>query len=369
MDAEAEEGKPSHPVTTLNRSENTANADDLAYQEAALQEVSRTFALTIPQLRGELSRVVGNAYLLCRIEDTIEDSAELTFEEKQRFARQFVEVLERKSSPTAFAESLVPQLGESTSPTEKELIANAERVVRITHGFSEEDQAALVRCVRIMAKGMGEFQEGQFADGLRDQAHLDAYCYYVAGVVGEMLTALFCAHSPRTARNRAALEALAVSFGQALQMTNILKDVWDDRGRGACWLPRATFLAHGFDLAGLSETNHGQTFEQALGDLIAVAHRHLVNALEYTLLIPRSESGTRRFCLWALGMALLTLRNLNRHRDFTSGDQVKISRRSVYVTVLVTKLIGRSNALLRLVFACLARGLPPAAPEEVGEGT
>ena len=35
-------------------------------------------------------------------------------------------------------------------------------------------------------------------------------------------------------------------------MTNILKDVWDDRDRGACWLPQDVFLAAGFDLRSLS---------------------------------------------------------------------------------------------------------------------
>jgi len=49
-----------------------AQSDD-AFQARMLAGVSRTFALTIPQLPPELARVVSNAYLLCRIVDTIED--------------------------------------------------------------------------------------------------------------------------------------------------------------------------------------------------------------------------------------------------------------------------------------------------------
>jgi len=48
-----------------------ANGDQL--QDHLLQGVSRTFALTIPQLPPKLMRPVANAYLLCRIVDTIED--------------------------------------------------------------------------------------------------------------------------------------------------------------------------------------------------------------------------------------------------------------------------------------------------------
>ena len=41
------------------------------FQSDMLEQVSRTFALTIPQLPPTLRRVVANAYLLCRIVDTI----------------------------------------------------------------------------------------------------------------------------------------------------------------------------------------------------------------------------------------------------------------------------------------------------------
>ena len=46
---------------------------DAAYQDHILPHVSRTFALTIPQLPPGLRTAVTSAYLLCRIADTIED--------------------------------------------------------------------------------------------------------------------------------------------------------------------------------------------------------------------------------------------------------------------------------------------------------
>src|SRR5438552_2755950 len=81
-------------------------------------------------------------------------------------------------------------------------------------------------------------QRGGRRKGLNDVDEMHEYCYFVAGVVGEMLTELFCAHSPKIDARRAELERLAVSFGQGLQMTNILKDIWDDLERGFCWLPK-----------------------------------------------------------------------------------------------------------------------------------
>jgi farnesyl-diphosphate farnesyltransferase len=64
-------------------------ASDEAYQRHILQGVSRTFALTIPDLPSPLRTVVGNAYLLCRIADTIEDEARLPAEQKGYFWQQF----------------------------------------------------------------------------------------------------------------------------------------------------------------------------------------------------------------------------------------------------------------------------------------
>ncbi|HTT38021.1 MAG TPA: squalene/phytoene synthase family protein, partial [Burkholderiales bacterium] len=48
----------------------TSELPDDEFQARMLAGVSRTFALTIPQLPQELARVVTNAYLLCRIVDT-----------------------------------------------------------------------------------------------------------------------------------------------------------------------------------------------------------------------------------------------------------------------------------------------------------
>ena len=57
---------------------------------------------------------------------------------------------------------------------------------------------------------------------------------------------------PKSRATGARLSALAASFAQGLQMTNILKDIWEDRSRGACWLPQEVFTRHGVDLANVS---------------------------------------------------------------------------------------------------------------------
>jgi len=344
---------------------------DAELQNYLLQGVSRTFALTIPQLPDALKHVVSNAYLLCRIIDTIEDEPALNFDQKKQFANQFVDIVTGQSSAQSFVEKLLPLLSSSTIAEEHELIKLTTDVISVTHGFNTTQQEALSCCVKIMAEGMIEFQMPRKLVGLDDQAHMDRYCYYVAGVVGEMLTKLFCEYSADICRHKDKLIDLSVSFGQGLQMTNILKDIWGDSDRGACWLPRSVFTKHGYDLDKLlesnslassskngSSTNDRENFEKALTELLGIAHGHLLNALKYTLLIPANEQGIRKFCLWAIGMAMLTLRKINKNKHFNSSEQVKISRRSVKTTILMSNLSVRHDNALKLLFKLTSTGLP-----------
>jgi farnesyl-diphosphate farnesyltransferase len=339
---------------------------DEVYQELILPHVSRTFALTIPQLPAGLRTAVTSAYLLCRIADTIEDEPALSADETFTLLQRFTAVVcDRGEEAALLARELEPRLSDRTLPAERDLVRNMERVVRMTARLHDQQRAAIQRCIEVMCRGMHHFQRTASVRGLPGLSDLDSYCYYVAGVVGEMLTELFCGHSSAIAQRRAALQDLAVSFAQGLQMTNILKDVWEDRGRGACWLPQEVFSRHGVHLAQLSPQRYDPRFHAGMRELIAVAHTHLRNALSFTLLIPGEERGIRRFCLWAVGLAVLTLRKIERTPRFTSGSQVKVSRAAVALTRILTSVVVRNDRMLVRLFEGAARGLPLAAASAV----
>jgi farnesyl-diphosphate farnesyltransferase len=333
---------------------------DEVYQDHILPHVSRTFALTIPQLPPGLRTAVTCAYLLCRIADTIEDEPGLSPPETLAFLQRLSGVLAGQGDAKALAREIEQRLTDRTLATERDLVSNLERVLGVLSRLNETQRAAIRQCVDLMCRGMPRFQFSASLKGLSRSSDMDEYCYYVAGVVGEMLTELFCDHSTEIARNRAALSARAASFAQGLQMTNILKDVWEDRSRGACWLPQDVFSRHGVDLGMVASEPFNPRFAAGYRELIGVAHAHLRNALDYTLLIPGSETGIRRFCLWAIGLAVLTLRKIERNPRFTAGVQVKVTRNAVAMTRVLTDVAGRSDWLLRMLFAQAARGLPLA---------
>ena len=334
--------------------------DGEALQDRMLPGVSRTFALTIPELPPSLRLAVTNAYLLCRTADTIEDEVSLTVDQKQHFENQFVAVVEGRASAEEFSAALVPLLSDHTLETERDLVRRTADVVAVTHGLVKRQRIPIERCVRIMCAGMPPFQRTTTLTGLANVAELDRYCYCVAGVVGEMLTDLFCAYDPDIDGRRDALAPFAVSFGQGLQMTNIIKDVWSDRQRGVCWFPRDVFSRAGVDLATLAPGREVPGFAAGVDELIGLAHAHLRNALRYTLTIPRWETGIRRFCLWALGLAVLTLRKIHGNRRFLSGQTVKVSRSTVRATVLLSSWSVQHDQILTALFRAAAAGLPLA---------
>jgi len=190
---------------------------DLAFCEAMLPRVSRTFALCIRLLSPRLARPVMVSYLLCRIADTIEDSDRLNREGKGRYLGVLSRSLdEGASEPAALAEPF-----DDPSGDEDLLVRNASRVWREYRALPAPERDAIRPWVQEMCGGMAEFardarapSEVQTLDTVQD---LDRYCYYVAGTVGHLLTGLFNLHSGGMSKDRLSrLQGLATSFGLGL---------------------------------------------------------------------------------------------------------------------------------------------------------
>ena len=162
---------------------------DEVFQIYILKLVSRTFALTIPVTKTLENHL--NAYLLCRIADTIEDDPNLSFKEKHFYSKWFSNLVKKYAPDNKFADELTPKLGNTITNAEKELIKKLlSEISKITHSLTESKDLAMHECVEAMTIGMVKYQGKETLKGLNDQEELDLYCYYVAGVVGVMLTVI-----------------------------------------------------------------------------------------------------------------------------------------------------------------------------------
>ena len=331
-------------------------AAERTWVAATLPKVSRTFALTIRLLPDRLEHPVAVAYLLCRIADTIEDSATLTADRKSALLEEFRSALD--GGDTA---ALQRAFGDAATDDER-LARDAATALAAFGRLPAPMQARIRPHVAEMCGGMAEFAKAR-GDGralftLPDVAALDRYCYFVAGTVGHLLTGLFVDHLRGIdGKRQAELTRLATSFGLGLQLTNIIKDIAADRERGWCFVPADLCRAHGFAPEELLAPAHRDAARRAMTVLIAKARAHLDDALAYCTLLPRSAYGVRMFCLLAVNLALRTLQ-LAAHdpRLLDPADKLKITRGEVRATLAMTALTAPSNLLVRAYYGALARG-------------
>ena len=316
--------------------------------------VSRTFAACIRLLPTPVDHQVLVAYLLCRIADTIEDTADLPVPDKESLLALFERALEDPAT------DLTPLVQAFAMPRihDELLTREAHATLAEYYALGPAACAAIRPWVQEMCRGMARFARIHSAAhpgrlvSLTSVDELDTYCYYVAGTVGHLLTELFRLHSPRvTPRHYERLKALSTSFGLGLQLTNIIKDVADDRQRGWSFVPTQLCSLVGVTPEALLEPEHERQARIVMDTLIAKAKGHLNDALAYCTALPRSQYRIRLFCLTPLYFAVRTLALAERDpRLLDPTHKVKITRGEVYRTLCAAYVVAPSNHLTATYF-------------------
>jgi 15-cis-phytoene synthase len=92
------------------------------------------------------------------------------------------------------------------------------------------------------------------------------YCRRVAGVVGWLVAPI------AGYRGGEGTLKQALALGQAMQLTNILRDVGEDLSLGRCYLPGDLLENHGVEMADLKAGRIGENYIALLEELAALAH-------------------------------------------------------------------------------------------------
>lgn len=327
----------------------SARAEDFCNE--ILPAVSRTFALGIRLLPGALGQAVRDAYLLCRIADTIEDAPDLPAEEKA----SLLDLLSQCFDAPDRIDALTAGIGVVTGDAAHiRLARNCALVFTSYATLPSKTRDHVRRWVREMISGMRKFVLA-YPNGIRIQSveEYKEYCYYVAGTVGYLLTDLWHEHSPSIGRHRyELLRRRCRAFAEALQTVNILKDVARDAEReNSIYIPEQLLREHGSGHATILAHDRTAQNHAALGALVQMAWHDLDQATTYLLAIPRRAPAIRLFCALPLLFAYATLRDLTRTPGaIARRHTVKISRAEVKAITLLSMLGVLSNRLLaRLV--------------------
>jgi phytoene/squalene synthetase len=293
--------------------------DPADFYQAHLDRVSRSFAFCIARLDGALRAHVGLSYLLCRIVDTIEDADWIEFKDQESAFERFDQFLISSPRPLDLA------IWRGSFPTglpegEVLLLADAARLFSDFHALADEVRIPLSDSIISMSAGMRHFMARKSRAGklvLSSGAEVNRYCFFVAGVVGEMLTRFVA----REAGSKICLKD-AFRFGLFLQKVNLLKDQRRDEKLGRCLVP-----------------SRKRVFSSLLLDAEA--------ALRYVTSLPEKEVGFRVFCGWSLFVGLASLPWIQRSYSENSG--LKIPREETLLLLgAIEETIGDNSGLEKL---------------------
>lgn len=334
-----------------------APRDSVAFCRSILPSVSRTFALSIRLLPGQLRDAVLASYLLCRIADTVEDDHSATVERKAKLLQTLLVALDDPRAANSIAASADELVAGERAHVE--LVRGTPHVIAMYGALDERPRGRVRHWVTEMVRGMEKFVR-LYPNGIRIRTldEYKEYCYYVAGTVGNLLTDLW--HEYDSAVGVDVYRALwrrCRDFGEALQTVNILKDIaWDATHENAIYIPGDSLAAHGSSHRLLLDPAHTTQNHAAVEELISLAWQDLDGALEYMLMLPRRALRIRAFCLLPLLFACATLRELSRSRAMLrEGGSVKISRREVRALMAVGLLAVGSNSAIRRLAARVRR--------------
>ncbi|MBD5634275.1 MAG: squalene/phytoene synthase family protein [Candidatus Eremiobacteraeota bacterium] len=328
----------------------------LSFARGIIGRVSRTFAIGIAVLPGDLGKAVLIGYLLCRIADTIEDDGAATAERRQKLLADFLACFDDEEKARAFASEASDIQADASY---LDLMRGTHLVFALLHSLPRRSADIVERWTRELTSGMSEFV-GRYPEGIRIQTMSEyrRYCYFVAGTVGHLLTDLWYCHSPLVKeRDYENLLVNCEAFGEALQTINILKDIaWDIEHENAAYIPEELLRAKGSSHQKMLHGDWRVQNREALAALMQLAREDIHKSLDYFNAIPKMAIQIRLFCLLPVLFAVATLREIERSTAMLqSGGAVKISRGEVRSLILAGSVSTISNKTTRWLVSKTSR--------------
>jgi farnesyl-diphosphate farnesyltransferase len=249
-----------------------------------LKETSRTFFIPINFLEPTLKKAVASAYLCMRAIDEIEDHPELEDGAKQKLLLEISKMLNTTFDRDAYQALISPYL--HLLPPVSQRLADWISVCPPEIVEKVKDSTA------VMSAGMAKWVEKKWV--IETKEDLDDYTYYVAGLVGTMLSDLWKWYD-----NTDTDPELAIGFGRGLQAVNMLRNFDEDLERGVSFVPK------------------GWTRD----DMYHYANENLAQADLYVK--PIKNKRILMFCKVPLALAHSTLKALKSGKEKMSRQEVE----------------------------------------------
>ncbi|SER45283.1 phytoene/squalene synthase family protein [Salisediminibacterium halotolerans] len=175
---------------------------------------------------------------------------------------------------------------------EKELAFFREQLTRFKKGERPANTALWIALEDTFTRFDFSFQpffdmlDGQHMDLTKTRYHtieeVFNYSYHVAGTVGLMLLPILAPGREKELYNS------AVHLGYAMQITNILRDIGEDAGRGRIYIPEERMSKHGYSEEELQQGEVNQSFINLWEEMAQEAEQEYEKGLAYIENYPRN---------------------------------------------------------------------------------
>lgn len=290
-----------------------------------LEKVSRSFSLCISHLTSPAKEWVALSYLLLRVIDTVED---LNWEDDlaQSTAFDVLKLFLMKIPSEKQFSAWFDCFPEQIPLDEKNLIRDLPLLLHDKNQLPDEIKQELITTMMQMIDGMEYFLRHYKLKNTVTFPSLivtNQYCFFVAGIVGKLLSRIFTYLIPNFKWTNGLLNQ-SFHFGLFLQKINILKDHINDEEEGRCYIASREHL------------------RQSL--VINAQH-----ALAYIKSIPVIDGRAYRlFCAWSLFIGLASLKWLDKNWQLQQQKYKIKSKETYYLVNQISQLIDDNQALEHL---------------------
>lgn len=324
--------------------------------ETLLKNTSRSLYLSVQALPAKMRPTFGIAYLLCRYADTIADTDLLPAERRLYWVKKFPTLVQTQNE--AQEKQLVDEIsGKTENPYEAQLITHLKPCLDIFNQIEDRQKPFILEVVKAVCEGMAldlSFfpQDRRTVKAFDNEAQLKQYCRLMGGKPGRFWSQLIF-HTTPIEMDKERFYQLGEKIGDSLQIVNILRDLPKDLQLGRCYFPLTDLQQHHLTPTDLQQPQNSPAFEPIKQKWILWGKENLQNGKTYIDLLPKKNARVRAAVMWPLLWTADTFLKLAQTPDLLDvSKRVKIPRRTIYTTLLLTPVVLFSNTLFHAWLNC-----------------
>jgi farnesyl-diphosphate farnesyltransferase len=318
--------------------------------DTLLKTTARTLYLSAKILPRKIRKTFYCGYLICRVADTVADTEIIDPKKRRQLIKNYPAMVEKRDAKllAAFKEAIpkdAPLHG-----TEKQMLDNIDLCLKEFDKLSPAHKKDVLEVTGAVCRAMEwdisyfPSEDSGLLKAVPDEAAVIEYCDSMGGQPG-----VFWAKLLLDGIQDDGFTANAAAIGRALQITNILRDLAQDIKIARCYLPLADLTANNLMPQDLLEKKNYKKLLPVIFKWINWGAENISAAPAFLAKIPRRSFFTRAAVAWPVLWSLDTLYLLAKTNNLLDKKAVvKISKKTIYLTIFLSPMFCCSNFILRL---------------------